>query len=359
MTIVLHYVQQWLPLSEQFVHAHVSRSRHRAVVVSRDPIDNETAFPHRPLLSLAGLIDRLPPAADRSARTAALGGIALSTRARAVHVHFGYRVHDVTGVAQRLRLPLVLSLHGHDITAYPSSYPRHYRGVFEITSAVIVPSAFLAGRAVAEGVPEDRLEIVPAGVDTAFFRGSPLADGPPVALFVGRFSEKKGIDVLLQAWATVATAVPAARLRLLGYGPLEDLLRDAPASVELVRPDPARRAEQVRDEMAAATLVVSPSRTATDGDAESLLLVNLEAQASGRAVVTTRHGGIPEFVEEGRTALLVPEADAPALAEALVEVLCDRDRAAELGAAGPALAARFDVTACAARVDEVYDRLAT
>jgi glycosyltransferase involved in cell wall biosynthesis len=122
--------------------------------------------------------------------------------------------------------------------------------------------------------------------------------------------------------------------------------------------DPARRADQVRDAIRRARVIVTPSRIAADGDAETLLLVNLEAQASGRPVVTTRHGGIPEFVSEGETALLVPEADAAALSDALARVLLDEKLAERLGAAGPAWAMRFDVDRCTAAVDDLYDAIA-
>jgi glycosyltransferase involved in cell wall biosynthesis len=90
-----------------------------------------------------------------------------------------------------------------------------------------------------------------------------------------------------------------------------------------------------------------------------LLLVNLEAQASGRPVVTTRHGGIPEYVEEGRTALVVPENEADALAAAIVRVLDDDSLATSLATAGPGWARRFDVRACVERVDRVYDEVLT
>jgi len=85
--------------------------------------------------------------------------------------------------------------------------------------------------------------------------------------------------------------------------------------------------------------------------------VNLEAQASGRAVVTTRHGGIPEFVEEGTSALVVAPDDADALAAGLVAVLQDPALASRMGAAGPAVAARFSLSAAAVAVDRVYDSL--
>jgi glycosyltransferase involved in cell wall biosynthesis len=84
-------------------------------------------------------------------------------------------------------------------------------------------------------------------------------------------------------------------------------------------------------------------------------LVNLEAQASGRPLVTTRHGGIPEFVREDETALVVPEADPDALAAGILRLLDDDALCQRLAAAGPAHAAHYDVRQAAARVGEVYE----
>jgi colanic acid/amylovoran biosynthesis glycosyltransferase len=151
--------------------------------------------------------------------------------------------------------------------------------------------------------------------------------------------------------------VPEATLHVLGDGPLATLLPQAGAGVVHVRPDPSRRAHQVRDLLRDASVVTTPSRTAADGDAESLLLVNLEAQASGRPVVTTRHGGIPEYVDDGTSALLVPEGDADALAAALIRVLEDDALATRLGQHGRVVATRYDVAACTAAVDDLYDEL--
>jgi glycosyltransferase involved in cell wall biosynthesis len=297
--------------------------------------------------------------AARIARTAALAAITTTARAAVLHVHFGYAVHDVLGVVQRRKLPLVLSLHGDDATALPHQRPGFYDPVVDAVDALVVPSRWLADRAADLGFDPARTHVIPAGVDTALFTPSPLPDGPPIVAFVGRFVDKKGLDTLLAAWPSVLEAVPDAQLRVLGDGPGAALLDDTvrPRGVVHVPPDPSRRHEQVRDHLRSATVVASPSRTAFDGDAESLLLVNLEAQACGRAVVTTRHGGIPEFVAEGTTALVVTEGDVPELAGALINVLSDHDLAVRLGEAGPAQAARFDVARCSARVDAVYDDL--
>jgi glycosyltransferase involved in cell wall biosynthesis len=73
-------------------------------------------------------------------------------------------------------------------------------------------------------------------------------------------------------------------------------------------------------------------------------------------VVSTRHGGIPSAVSAD-SALLVGEADPTALAEAVVAVLGDPERARRMGAAGPLVAAAFDADVCAARVDALYAEL--
>ena len=72
-------------------------------------------------------------------------------------------------------------------------------------------------------------------------------------------------------------------------------------------------------------------------------------------LVATTLAGIPEFVDDGVTAVLVPEGDPAALADAVVGVLSDRQKAKQLAEAGPRWVARFDVRACTARVDDVYD----
>lgn len=356
---VLHYIQRWLPLSEQYVHAVVSRSRHRGVVVSRTATENVAVFPFQPVRSLGRL---LPPPrpftlTERRLLTLSLVGIALRHDVRLVHNHHGYRLRDVEGLVRRRRLPWVASLHGHDATTHARACPWEYDGVFGRLDAVIVPSHWFVDHVVDLGIDPDVVHVVPAGVDTTFFAPSPLPDGPPEVLFVGRFVEKKGLDVLVEAWPHVRRAVPEARLTILGFGPLEALARTAGEGVVVETADPSRRAEQLRAALRRARVVVSPSRTAADGDAETLLLVNLEAQASGRPVVTTRHGGIPEYVCEDETAVLVSESDARGLAEAVVTVLRDDDLATRMGAAGPAWARRFDVAACTERIDGIYDAL--
>jgi colanic acid/amylovoran biosynthesis glycosyltransferase len=351
---VLHFIDTWLRPSEPFVATLIGHLRHPAAVVSSLATENLDRFPIPDLASLDPVCARLPARLRRPAASVTLTALALRRRTRLIHVHHGYRLHEVRDTARLLRIPVVVSLHGHDVTGYVEQHPGIYRGHLDRVAAAVVPSRFLVDLAVAAGCPPDRVHVIPSGVDTASFTPTPLPAGPPVVVFVGRFVEKKGLDVLLAAWPAVRAAVPDARLRLLGYGPLEPLARQARPGVEVV---PVPTQAEVRAAIQGATVVASPSRTAPDDAVESLLVVNLEAQASGRPVVTTRHGAIPEFVDEDRTALVVPENDPAALAAALVAVLTDRGLATRLGAAGAVWVRRFDVGICAARVDDLYASL--
>lgn len=354
MTTVAHYLERWLELSAGFVAAQVRRSRYDGVVISRDGWLNLDAFPTRPRHSLHRLRDRVPERWKSTALHVQLEPLLALHHADVVHVHFGYAASDVVRhVGDRRNF--VLSLHGHDVTGLLRDHPDRYADVTGSVDAVVVPSQFLKAKAIAAGFPAERLHVIPAGVDTSFFTPTALPDGPPVVAFVGRLVEKKGLDVLAAAWPSIATAVPGATLHVLGDGPTRSLLEPLGNSVAHELPAAAGRHEQVRDLLRRASVLVSPSRTASDGDSESLLLVNLEAGASGRPVVSTVHGGIPEYVEDGRTGLLVPEDDVDALAGAVVRLLDDRSQAQRLASNAVEHVAQWDVGTCAARVDDVYD----
>lgn len=352
---VLHFAADWLPASEVFVHDLVRHLARRGVVVAAGKLHNTERFPLPDVHSLTVIDDWARPAPLRRALvTAMLDRLVRRRRVAVVHAHHGYGLDRIAPTVRRHRLPFVVSFHGHDLTGYLRRHPDAYVDVADDVALVAVPSAFLIPHAVAAGFPETKVRVMPSGVDTAYFSPSPLPAGPPEVVFVGRFVAKKGIDTLASAWPEVQRAVPEARLRLLGYGELEADARAIPGNTDVVlSPDRST----VRDAIRRARAIVSPSRTAEDDAVETLLMVNLEAQASGRPVVTTRHGGIPEFVREDDTALVVPEADPDALAAALVRVLSDEELARSMAAAGPPWASRFDVRVTAARFDAAYDEL--
>jgi glycosyltransferase involved in cell wall biosynthesis len=103
-----------------------------------------------------------------------------------------------------------------------------------------------------------------------------------------------------------------------------------------------------------ASVFVQHSVTASNGDTEGFPIVIVEAMASALPVVSTRHSGIPEGVEDGVTGFLVAEGDVEGMGARLARLLADPSRAAEMGAAGHArFLANFTQATSLARVRAV------
>jgi glycosyltransferase involved in cell wall biosynthesis len=348
---ILHFLLQWMWLSDSFIFGPVAATRHRTAVVSRMPIVNDHVFP--PPQHVISFGNDAPGigAEMAAAVTERLGPV----RPDLVHLHHGYCLQDATAVACALRVPLVVSFWGADVTTLPVKEREQIRPYLEAPDAIVVPSRFLADAVLSLGADPERMRIVPGSVDSRFFDPTPLPPEPRVA-FVGRFVPKKGIDVLLAAWTLVRRAVPLAELTLLGFGDTVPSA-DAGLGIRTRTPNPADPRAQVHDLIRWCRVYVSPSRTGPNGDSESQHIGNLEAQAAGRVVLTTDHGPIPEFVGNGTTGVVVPQGDHHALADALIALLTDMPRCNRLARNAATAAQRFRVERIGNIHDALYSRL--
>ncbi|MFP5360431.1 MAG: glycosyltransferase, partial [Actinomycetes bacterium] len=222
---------------------------------------------------------------------------------------------------------------------------------------LIAVSHHIARRAIEHGAREEAITVLYTGVDTQVFTPAPLPEAPTV-LHVARLVEKKGTSDLLTAFATVLRTVPDARLRIIGNGPLRPALTAQAHALGIageVTFEGVQPHSTVREAMKQATLLCQPSVTAGTGDQEGLGQVALEAAATARPVVATRHGGLREAVSDGATGVLVDEHDTAALASAIGAILADPAQAAALGDAGRTWTERhFDAAANAADVERLY-----
>ncbi len=110
----------------------------------------------------------------------------------------------------------------------------------------------------------------------------------------------------------------------------------------------------VRDHLARAAVYLQHSVTAPDGNEEGLPTSIQEAMASGAVVVSTRHAGIPEAVEDGVTGLLVDEHDGPGFAAALRAVVADPARATAMAEAARKRAMqKYDYRKLHAQVEQI------
>jgi glycosyltransferase involved in cell wall biosynthesis len=193
---------------------------------------------------------------------------------------------------------------------------RYLRG-----AAHVAVASELVGRSVVDGgVPAERVSVVGGGANIPVATRSVAGSTDPVVLFVGRERERKGLDVLLDAFRRLRTAVARAELWVVGVDPRTEL-----AGVRVF--GSVRDREELRALYRQARVFALPARFEPYG------LVLLEAMSQGVPCVGTRVGAIPEIVSDGETGLLVPAGDAQALADALLEYLADPERAQAAGEA--------------------------
>jgi phosphatidylinositol alpha-mannosyltransferase len=187
------------------------------------------------------------------------------------------------------------------------------------------------------------------GVDVErFARAEPWPQERPSIVFAGRHEPRKGLAVLLEAFAAVPGEVS---LVVVGAGPLGDSLRRVAAADRRVEWCGALSDADLARRLAAASLFVAPSL-----GGESFGLVLLEAMAASTAVIAS---DLPGYrLAAGDAACFVPPADPAALAGAIRGLLADDHRRAELVAAGSALVAQRSLRRLASWYQGRYRQLA-
>jgi len=195
------------------------------------------------------------------------------------------------------------------------------------------------------GIRPTKIVTIPNGIDPIPYDGSGLSSGrarslrrelgltelQPVVITVARLHRQKGHCFLIEAVPRVLNTFPDARFLFVGEG---ELRAELEAKVVQARLDSAIRFLGVRRDipqlLAISDIFVLPSLW------EGLPNVALEAMAAGVPVVATRVDGTPEVVVDGQTGLLVPPADAAALAEAVCRLLGDEALCRSMAAAAQA-----------------------
>jgi glycosyltransferase involved in cell wall biosynthesis len=154
-------------------------------------------------------------------------------------------------------------------------------------------------------------------------------DHEPTIGFVGRLSEEKGVQTLIEAMVSVRDKAPNARLLIAGTGPIEHRLKKLVAETGLNESVTFMGfCSNVFEMLHNVDIFVLPSRT------EGCPIVVLEAMAMGIPVIATNVGGTPELIEDNVTGLLVQSNAPDELARSIVELLTDRERAEKMGRAG-------------------------
>lgn len=280
--------------------------------------------------------------------------------------------------ARRLGIPLVYEVNGDLPAEYEqlgirltrfqwAAIHRITRWMFTRAARLVTVSEPLRRRTVERwGLPPDQVAVVPNGARMDLFAGErpggedglagPLK-GHPAVIFVGSFKPWHGLDLLVQAFASLASSRPEARLVFVGDGPKREDLQAQVSSLGLAQQvifTGAVPQAEVADLLSAAQVAVVNPRVSPASQSQSPLKL-FEYMAAGKAIVAPLTPNLDAILEHGRTAILVPPDDPEALAAALSELLEDADLRSRLGSAARQQALeRHSWDAAAEKLEKIF-----
>jgi colanic acid/amylovoran biosynthesis glycosyltransferase len=260
---------------------------------------------------------------------------------RHIHAHYAYHSTSAARVAASLAgIGYSFTAHANDI--YRSCWQMREK----IENAVFCATCTgYNARYLREHYAQsclDRVVKVYHGIDLEQFKCRPhkkvlLGQIPFRILSVGRLREKKGFLLLIEACVLLKDRGFSIKATIVGEGPDREALEALIARKGLgniIRLTGSIPHFQVRKLLEDADVFVLPCIIASDGSRDGIPNVILEAMAMGLPVVSTTVSAIPEAVEHGKTGLLVPPGDAPALAEAISRLVSAPDGRISMGDAG-------------------------
>jgi len=235
--------------------------------------------------------------------------------------------------------------------------------VYRLADRVVTSAESVRSMVIAAGIAPERVVTISAGVDSARFHSAISGEAvrkelglgtAPVVGLVANVRGSKGHNVFLEAARAVVGRRPDVRFLIVGDGvgfdEVSRRVRDMGLSPS-VRLTGFRR--DIPEVMAALDVLALPSIRS-----EAIPQVIPQALAVGTPVVASAVGGSPELIRDGENGRLVPPGDAPALADAILALLDDPDRARAMARAGQAMVCeRYTIDATMARTTAVYRAL--
>lgn len=257
---------------------------------------------------------------------------------KVVVAHYGIIGEAVLPICMQLDLPLLVHFHGHDaVRKSVLEANNNYKNLFAYHKLIVVSvSHEMTKRLIAIGCPKEKIRYNTYGPSDKFLAIQPTYKKKQF-ISIGRFVEKKAPHLVILAFNEVLKTHSDVRLIYAGDGILLDSCKDLVAalgienSIDFVgRITPIAYQNYLRDALA----YVQHSIETQDGDMEGTPVSILEASASGLAVISTLHAGIPDVILNNETGLLSKEKDIESMAENMNWILDHREQACAMGGKG-------------------------
>ena len=238
------------------------------------------------------------------------------------------------------KIKLLVTIHGSDIFALNSLLFRKMQHLVLKNSDFITANSIATKNELLRRFPKysNKIRIIPMGIDINLFKKSNVKKPKKhrknrILLFVGRLSDQKGLQYLIDSMPEVLRHDTSAKLLIIGEGAykamLEQKIKDKGLgkNVEFLGSMPPSEIAKYHN---LADVFILPSLSGKTGT-EALGLSLLEAMSSGCAVIGTNVGGIPFAIKNGHNGILVNQRNPHELSNAIIMLLKDRKKASMFG----------------------------
>lgn len=238
------------------------------------------------------------------------------------------------------RIPLLVTVHGSDLFALKSKLSKKLQNFVVKNADIVTANSKATGNEIVKRFPtySSKVKVIPMGVDIGMFKKKNIKKPKKysknkILLFVGRLSDQKGLQYLIDAMPEIIKYDPKIKLLIIGEGPYEKILQEKLQSnnveehIEFLGSMPHT---EISKHYNFADIFVMPSLSTKTGT-EALGLSLLEAMSSGCAVIGAKVGGITYVIKDQHNGLLVNQKDSKSLSEKVIFLLKNKKESARLG----------------------------